>query len=155
MSIFYVDTSALVKRYFPEHGTSWIQALTDRRAGHTIVLAEITIVEAAAAFAAKHRAQRGVTLEERDEALDLLLHHCNVEYELVPISRVVIDRAVLLTQTHRLRGYDAVHLGTALVVDEQFVRTGLTPLMFISADNNVLAAAHGEGLATDNPLAHP
>ena len=29
MSVFYLDTSVLVKRYFPEIGSVWIQSLTD------------------------------------------------------------------------------------------------------------------------------
>lgn len=144
-----------MKRYFPEVGTSWVQALTTSSAGHTIILAEIALVEAAAAFAAKHRAPRGITRQERDNALNLLLHHSTIEYELIPIIRVILDRAVLLTQAHRLRGYDAVHLAAALVINQQYVSAGFPSLTLISADNDMIVAAQNEGIAADNPLAHP
>ena len=77
MSVFYLDTSALVKRYFPEIGSAWIQSLTDPSAGHTLVVSTLTRVETAAALAAKHRAPGGITRAERDQAVSLLLKHFN------------------------------------------------------------------------------
>ncbi len=121
MSTFFFDTSAIVKRYFPETGTTWVQSLTDPFGGHIVILAEITLVEVAAASAAKYRASGGITRQERDGAVNLFLHHCATQYELIPASRSVIDRAVYLTQTYRLRGYDAVQLASALVGNDHIV----------------------------------
>ena len=53
--VYYFDTSALVKRYVLERGTSWMLELCDPSAGHLIATARITIAEAAAAFASKYR----------------------------------------------------------------------------------------------------
>jgi predicted nucleic acid-binding protein len=61
VSHFYLDASAVVKRYSLETGSFWVKALTDPTAGHTIVLGEITLAEVAAALAAKHRAPGGIT----------------------------------------------------------------------------------------------
>ena len=55
MSLYYLDASALAKRYLTEKGTKWIQTLTDPVVGNTILIAEITQVEIAAALAARHR----------------------------------------------------------------------------------------------------
>lgn len=118
MSHFYLDTSAVVKRYRPEPGSAWVEALTASTPGHTIILSEITLVEVAAALAAKHRAPGGITQKERDDAVALFLSHCQAEYELVAVSRTIIDRAVILTQNYRLRGYDAMQLATALAANE-------------------------------------
>jgi predicted nucleic acid-binding protein len=70
---YYLDASALVKRYADEAGSVWIRQITDIEAGHTILLAEITLVEVAAALAAKHRAPGGITQEQRDRALSRCL----------------------------------------------------------------------------------
>ena len=43
MSHFYLDASAVVKRYGPETGSVRVKALTDPTAGHTLVLGEITL----------------------------------------------------------------------------------------------------------------
>ena len=117
MSHYYLDASAIVKRYSPEIGTAWVKALTDPGAGHTIVLGEITLAEVAAAITAKHRAPGGITVEERSNAIALFLSHCMIDYELIAINRFIIDRAVNLTLNHKLRGYDAVQLATALVAN--------------------------------------
>lgn len=155
MSQFFVDSSALVKRYVTEVGTPWIQALTDPAAGNTLVSAAITRVEVAAALASRHRAPAGLTIAERDGAVALLERHCATEYVLIPIDTPVLDRALALTQRHRLRGYDAVQLATALAVHDSYFRTGLPPLTFLSADRDLLDAARAEGLPVDDPNAHP
>lgn len=92
MSHFYLDASAVVKRYSLETGSFWVKALTDPTAAHTIVLGEITLAEVAAALAAKHRAPGGITQQERDNAVALFLSHCDTQYELLAISRSIIDR---------------------------------------------------------------
>jgi predicted nucleic acid-binding protein len=53
--VFYLDASALLKRYVQEAGSQWITALYAPAANHTLATAHITKVEAAAALAAKFR----------------------------------------------------------------------------------------------------
>jgi len=138
----------------PEAGSTWVKKLTRPGAGHTIVLSEITLAEVAAALAAKHRAPAGITRRERDAAVALFLNHCDREYELVVINRSLIEQAVTLTQNHRLRGYDAVQLATALVANEALIAAGLSPLTFVGADDDLIMAARAEGLAIENPNLH-
>jgi len=155
MSHFYLDASAVVKRYSPETGTAWVKALADPSSGHTIVLGVITLAEVAAALAAKHRASNGITRRERDDAVALFLNHCDAEYTLVAITHSIIHQAVILTQNHKLRGYDAVQLATALTANEAFTVAGLPALTFVAADGDLLTAANAEGLATENLNFHP
>jgi predicted nucleic acid-binding protein len=152
---YYLDASAVVKRYNPETGSIWVKELTDPLAGNTVILGEIALAEVAAALAAQHRAQDGITREERDQALALFLSHCETGYELMAISRFIIDLAVSLTQNHKLRGYDAVQLATALVANEALTVAGLSRLTFVAADHDLLTAANAEGLATDDPNRYP
>jgi hypothetical protein len=137
MSAFYCDTSALVKRYLSEAGSAWIAALADPNSNNSITVATITRVEAAAAIAARQRAGT-VTQEERARLVAFLLLHFDSEYIVVPVSDAVVEQAVQLTQRHRLRGYDAVQLATAL-----------------DANVTLLAAARAEGLDADNPNLYP
>ncbi len=155
MTHFYLDTSAVVKRYLPEIGTTWIRGLTDPATGHIVVLGEITLVEVAAAIAAKHRASGSFSRQERDDALTLFLQHYHTEYEVTAIDRTILERAVNLTQNHRLRGYDAVQLATALLTNELLTAAGLSALTFIAADHDLVAAASAEGLDMDDPNLHP
>lgn len=155
MSHFYLDASAVVKRYSPEPGSSWVRELCEPSAGHVLMLGEITLAEGAAAFAAKHRAPSGITRQERDDAVALFLSHCDAEYDLVAVQRSIIDRAVDLTQRHKLRAYDAVQLAAALAANDALLAADLAPLTFVAADTDLLTAARAEGIATDNPNLHP
>ncbi len=150
MTTFYADSSALVKRYVIEKGSDWLQTLVDLAAGHTIVMANIGLVEIAAALAAKQR--HGVLAQQ---VMDGLLHDlrrdARDQYWLVEVNQVIISQAMDLTRRQRLRGYDAVHLACALVTQETLLQQNLPPLTMLSADLDLLVAAQAEGLPTANP----
>ncbi len=148
---FFLDTSALIKRYKTELGTTWLKNLIVAKPERIIILSEITIAEVASALAALHRATAGITRTQRDQAMALFLYHCETEYKLISAHRLVIDRAVTLTQAHRLRGCDAIQLATAVIAKETLSTEAFT---FVAADNDLLMAAQAEGLKIDNPNQH-
>lgn len=154
MTDYYLDASALVKRYAPESGSDWVLEVTAPTASNVVILSEITLAEVAAALAAKQRAPQGLTLAERDRALSRFLQDCAESFLLLQVDRGVIDRAVELTQSHRLRGYDAVQLASALLANDDLVEQEHPPLVFVACDDDLLTAAGAEGLQTDNPLDH-
>lgn len=92
-----------------------------------------------------------MTLKERDKAVSLLLHHCDREYRMVPLTPEILGRAVELTQSHRLRGYDAVQLAATLTTNKALRTAGLAELVFVTADNDLIAAALAENLPSQNP----
>jgi uncharacterized protein len=149
MSALFFDSSALAKRYLTEVGSAWVTAQADPIASNAIVVAEIARVEVAAALAARYRAG-AITHSERDLLVALLLRHFDTEYRIVAITPGLVGSAVMLTQQHRLRGYDAVQLAAALAA-----AAALPGLTFIAADDDLLYAARAEGLTADNPLLHP
>jgi predicted nucleic acid-binding protein len=155
MSYFYLDASAVVKRYAHEVGSEWVKALTNPVHGNTILSSRLTLAEVAAALAAKQRAPAGLSRQARDRAVNLFLGHCRTEYRLVEVDALTSDLAVRLTQDYRLRGYDAMHLATALLVNRLLRGEGMLPLTFVSADDDLLAAARAEGLSAENPNSHP
>ena len=155
MSQLFLDASALAKRYITETGSHWINMLLNPTAKHLVAIAEITQVEVAAALAARHRAPGGISRQMRDSAVNLLAKHCQQEYQLMALTPLILDRAVYLTQNHRLRGYDAVQLATAIATNHIFLEAGFTSLTFITADTDLLKAAQAEGLHTDNPNLYP
>jgi len=151
---FYLDSSALVKRYMAEVGTAWVETLCADEDTHAIAIAHIGLVEVAAVFASKRRG-RFITPAQCDNALADLIQDAQRRYQLAAVGPAVIDRAIQLTRRRKLRGYDAVHLACALTLNDPLVESGLSPLTFVSADDDLLAAAMAEGLATDNPHNHP
>ena len=154
MSVFYFDSSALAKRYLTEIGSDWVLSIIESDE-HTIILAEMTKVEVAAALAARHRASKGITREERDKTVALLTKHCLTEYQLITVNQMIVEKAVTLTQKHRLRGYDAIQLATALTANTATKIAGIRDFTFVAADNDLVVAAQAEGLACENPNHHP
>jgi uncharacterized protein len=149
----YLDSSALVKRYLVETGTPWIQTWC-ADAIQTVAVGEIGLVEIAAAFAGKLRGAHITSAQYYSARADLAAD-ARDEYVLVTINRAVVDEAIELTAKYRLRGYDAVHLACALTLNRALIAHQLHPLVFISADGDLLEAAAAEGLATDDPNRHP
>jgi predicted nucleic acid-binding protein len=152
VSVYYLDASALVKRYADEAGSDWVRQITATSSNHAILLTEITLAEVAAALAAKARMPQGLSSEQRDQALSRFLQDCDEFFMLLALDRPVVDQAVELTQRHRLRGYDAIQLATCMVA-YQALEEELLPLpVFVASDYDLLAAARAERLATCDPV---
>ncbi len=154
VSIVYLDTSALLKHYVTESGSDWLNALLSPPHIPTVITSHLTVVEAVCAFA---RRLRDSTLSPPLHARVLLAFDYDVTYRyiLVDVMPVTIDTACQLANKHPLRAYDAVHLATALLWNQELQRAQKPPLTFISADEHLLAIAQAEGLLTDNPNLHP
>jgi predicted nucleic acid-binding protein len=71
-------------------------------------------------------------------------------------SSAVVKRyaAVELTGRHPLRGYDAVHLATALTLNTALREADTSPLVFVAADTRLCEAAGREGFLSENPNEH-
>lgn len=156
MNYRFLDSSAVIKLYVHETGSEWLHTTTNPPNGNTqVVLAEITLVEVAAALARRVRMSvNAISAHERDLYLDKFLHDCDTRYIMGAVDRLGINQAVMLTQKYKLRGYDAVQLAIALTTRSLLAEAGFPPLIFIAADNDLLAAARAEGLPVENPNQH-
>ncbi|MBN1878280.1 MAG: type II toxin-antitoxin system VapC family toxin [Anaerolineae bacterium] len=149
MVSYYLDTSALLKRYVEELGSTWIR--TQVSEATLLVSSELVIVEAVSAFNRRAR-EGGLSLTEYRRVRDILYEDCRVQYQIVPVARSIIALACTLLENHQLRGYDAMHLATALTVKRSLQKRELAPLTFVCADDHLNIAASAEGLRVDNPL---
>jgi predicted nucleic acid-binding protein len=151
---FYLDTSALIKRYIQERGTVWIQQLTDPAVGHLFFTVRLTGPEMIAAI--YRRVNVGAsTLADAQRAATTFRLDWQHEYQIVEVSASTASSAMSLAERHLLRGYDAVHLAAALEVQGLQRATGQPPLTFVSADLAQLRAAMAEGLPVDDPNNYP
>ena len=153
MTVYYADSSALVKRYVNEVDSVWVQAICEPAANHIIALAHIGLAEIAAALGVKYR-QNVLTTVARDGLLRDLQRDGRDQYWLVDVDQNMVTDAIDLTRRQKLRGYDAVHLACALFLEHTLLRQGLPGLILVSADQDLLTAAQAEGLLTDNPNLH-
>jgi predicted nucleic acid-binding protein len=68
MATYFLDTSAIVKRYFPELGHSWVVALCDPTQGHKLYISQAALVEVVSTICRKVREQ-SITIADRDQLI--------------------------------------------------------------------------------------
>lgn len=153
MAAYFLDSSALVKRYARETGTAWMLGLFRIGAGHRLYVSRITGVEVAAALTRKLRGAH-LSTGEATRARGRLRRDISMRLRIAEVTPVMLIDAMNLAEKHGLRGYDAVQLGAALEVNSRRVSLGAQPLTLITGDDELLQAAAAEGLPTDNPNAH-
>lgn len=137
--ILYIDTSALVKLYVSETDSRDVK---DRmRQARMIATSRVAYPEARAALARRQR-EAAITragLRQAIAALDGDL----AAYVIVELSDGLAREAGALAERHALRGFDAIHLASALELSRL---TGAL-VAFLAFDERLTAAAKAEGLA--------
>ena len=151
---YFVDSSALVKRYVQEVGTSWVRRLTRRSPSTVIYIARITAVEVTSAVA-RRRKDRTLTSKKASSILHRFRQHLAGRYTIIEITPALVDDAMRLANTHSLRAYDAVQLAAALDINQKEQDAGFAPVTLISSDQALNAAATTEGLTVDDPKSRP
>jgi predicted nucleic acid-binding protein len=149
-----VETSALAKRYIAEVGSLWLRALLDPRTGGSIYVVRVTAIEMIAAIT---RRERGGTFAPSDAATTTQAFRRDLAtaYQVIEVTPLLANRAMLLAEKHGLRGYDALQLAAGVEVDVRYLASGLPAVIFISADTELNVAAMAEGLTIDDPNTHP
>ncbi len=155
MIAYFFDSSALVKRYVKETGTSWVITIFRPHSRHQIFVAEIVLVEVASALARRHRGLSVSSSTYGKRAMARFQKAFDTKFFKVSADLTIIQQAVLLAEKHFLRGYDAVQLATALQVERERKAFGASTIIFVSADDDLLAAAQVENLIIENPNHHP
>src|SRR6266498_485775 len=116
-----------------EVGTAWVLGLTDPSAGNDLYTVRLTGPELIAALARKVRTGELEAVRAARAAANLR-YDWQVQYQVVELTPAVGDRAMDLAAKHGLRGYDAVHIAAALVLEAIRATLALPHLAFISAD---------------------
>jgi hypothetical protein len=158
MATYYLDTSALVKLYVTEPGSAWVDLVVtarspDGQAAHVVALSRLAIVELAAAVSRRARLGQ-LDTGDRDRLVATFLADCTRRFFTLAVLDDQIRLAASLAQRQPLRGYDAMHLATALVLHRHLLDAGLEGVTFVSADASLCAAARAEGLQAEDPAAH-
>ena len=154
MTLYFLDSSALVKRYVTETGSGWMRALTDPGARNQLAIARITSVEVLSAIARRQR-ESSLPADDVTQARLAFRYDLDMQYQVGELDRELADLAGTLVSQHPLRAYDAVQLASALRLQQRFVQAGGSPLIFLTADDRLIAIAQAEGLEADNPNQHP
>jgi uncharacterized protein len=86
MGTYFLDTSAVVKRYVAEPGSGWMMAQCQQEADNTIIISQATLVEAVATFCRKAREQnlsQRISEADRDRNIMLFRQDAQRQYSLM------------------------------------------------------------------------
>jgi predicted nucleic acid-binding protein len=136
--ILYLETSNLVKLYVQESDSAEILRLI--REAEAVATSIISYVEARAAFARKFR-EKGISGQDYGTVKKSLLADWENMF-VIRLTDAVAKSAGDLTEKCSLRGFDALHLASAV----ELARAIRLPVVFSSSDARLSEAARKEGL---------
>ena len=135
--IVYLDTSSLVKLYVEEDGSALIENLVG---GSTAVATSmVAYAEARAAFARRMREGSFTKTDYRN--LVLSFERDWINYLQVKVTQELIQLAGNLAEKHALRGFDAIHLASAVALTKSDI-----PVLFSCYDKKLQEASRLEKL---------
>lgn len=137
--IIYCDTSALIKRYVFEEGTKEVDALWEE--SFSIATSVVAFAETMSAFSRKLREGVFSTKEFREAASDFKEDFHSLI--LISVDHRLNQSIESLLMRHPLRGFDAIHLASALV----FKELKNSDIRFVCFDRSLNEAALLEGLS--------
>jgi predicted nucleic acid-binding protein len=141
--ILWVDTSVLVKLYIAEPGSERMREAAAQ--GGPVAASHLAFAEIHATFARRRR--EGLLSVSEHEQLRRRFAEDWQEITQVPIGVEILALVPGLCERHPLRGADALHLASALLLHQE----GLE-ITFACSDRHLLEAADAEGLATFDPV---
>ena len=134
----YLDTSSLVKLYVEEEDSAKVADLAN--ASKVAATSIIAYTEARAAFARRFREK--AFSEKTYRRLISFFNKDWKNYLIVRVTEELVQRAGDLAEKHALRGFDAIHLASAMILREELS----SPVTFSCSDNKLQKASQREKL---------
>jgi hypothetical protein len=147
MPLYYLDTSALLKRYRTEEGTDVLDAMfSDQRRDESFITSHFTAVEVESVAA---RALKGRLLNRKAHGVLLAMFASDLEDLLIvlPLSTALLSEAASVARQYSLRAGDAVHLASAL----RGKQAAAEEIVFVASDKELVEAPRSAGFAILNP----
>jgi len=148
MALFYLDTSALVKRYRSEQGSDFLAELLDNPpANDRFYLSFLSVLELTSGLLRLAKAGQ-ISDELAREALSTYRSDLRELLRLWPLGENIFVSAIDVVEQHRIRSADAIHLATVLAVSQAEPET---ELVLVSSDRELVQATQDAGLTVVNP----
>lgn len=146
MIIYYLDSSAWVKRYFEEAGSEAVGVLFEQFP--VLACSPLGLIEVGSAMARKRNS--GEVKGEEFEAKRASLLKDWERFLRIEVTPSVVLRAFGATGAYGLRGADSLHLASALALKEQ-IEPDSREFALVTSDQELKAAALTAGLAVVDP----
>jgi predicted nucleic acid-binding protein len=151
MRSFYLDASALAKRYVPETGSSLIDEILDKVPGDRIYVLNVGAGEVVSILVRKRNAGVITDAYFRQALVDFESEIVrSADVNKLPISNRLATSSFSLIVAHSINSTDAITLRSALAIAQK-LRAGADDLVLVASDLRLLRATQAEGLNTFNP----
>jgi len=147
MTTYFLDTSALVKRYVEEAGSDTVLRLCEPAARNEIVISILAEVELVSAIARRVRSNE-LPRVEGELVHTWFKEDLAQQYEVRMLDAAVVSAATELLKAHALRAYDAIQLASAFVSGAARLDRKLGPVIFVTADQLLGAVSESAGVPT-------
>lgn len=154
MPAYFLESSAFVKRFAREDGTSYVVRLFRPSLRNRLFASRISEVEVCSALVRRMNG-RTISAAQGQKALRRLDRDFPARIIHFAVNEPVLVEAVRLAKDHGLRAYDSVQLATVLVANMERRNLSLSPLILVSADAALNLAAIAEGVVVEVPLDKP
>ena len=144
MTYCFFDTSALVKRYYPESGTETVDELVEDP-DRVVIITTLSVVETASAFRRKYNRDE-IESDRMYGLLAAFFEEALADFMLIPLEDVSLESALGLVLADDLRTLDSIQLAAALEVRDE-----LQGIEFITADRDLADVARAHHLETTVP----
>lgn len=150
MTSFFLDSSALVKRFMPETGSPSMDFLLENVKEHQIYILNIGYTEVVSVLVRKKNAGLVSEPQFNNALVNLRKEIIESGKYVLPFDNSVTTDALALIVKHSVNSTDGILLQVALDI-AQHLRIGGEKLALVSSDQRLLRAAQAEGLLTFNP----
>ncbi|MGB8887628.1 MAG: type II toxin-antitoxin system VapC family toxin [Candidatus Korobacteraceae bacterium] len=149
MTLYYLETSALVKLYVREQGTERLLALASRIADNRLAIFALAQIELRSAI--RRRERNGeIPPVIAAQLLELFGRQIESRFLTQPVTDFVLDIAAAVVDRYALRAYDAAQLAGYLALRNS---SGGDVPVFVCSDQELLSAALQEGIPILDPTA--
>ena len=137
--ISYFDSSSIVKWFFDEQYSELTRSMKDETD-----IAFTSILSYPEVLSAFNRARREGRCKKSDmEIIRIEFQRIWNDFQWIKVNEKLINSTMELIFKHSLRGYDAVHLASALILKKE---SEISDLYFSCFDRTLNRAAKKEGL---------
>jgi uncharacterized protein len=147
MGCYFLDASALTKRYLEERGTPTVLEISN--SGARLIVSRLTAVEVVSA--ACRRARNG---DINSDLLADILRAVDEDFtQLLEVTELVaatMSRSLNVAQAHALRASDSIQLACALSACDA-TKDKDAEVLFVCSDTELNIAAEAEGFQVFDP----
>ncbi len=141
---YFIDSSALIKRYHYETGTEVIDEIIEKEYSQ-IFISSVTLIEVIATLRRKVK-ERKISKNRFLKLKGVFLYDVEKMYTLIPLDDSVLADALHIAEKYGCKSLDSLQLSSALkakLIEGEII--------FVCADKQLLKYAKKEGFETLNP----